>query len=104
MKNIRRTNRIVRVVLEQHPETRNSDNLLYVRVVENINANLIYKPFQELFMHAKDYGIPPFESVRRARQKLQAEIPELKAKKEVESERKTNEQIVKDFATDCQWR
>lgn len=104
MKNIRQTQGIVREILEQHPETRNSDNLLYVKVVESINANLIYKPFQELFIHAKEYGIPPFESVRRTRQKLQAEFPELRAKKEIEAEREINEHIVKGYATDCMWR
>lgn len=104
MKNIRQTQSVVRKILEQHPETRNSDNLLYIKVIESIDNDLIYKPMKEVLLHAKAYGIPPFESVRRARQKLQADFPELRAKKEIEAERTTNEHIVKSYATDCQWR
>ena len=94
MKNIRNTSVIVQGILEQHPETRNSDNLLYIKVVESINSDLIYKPMQEVFLQAKAYGIPPFESVRRTRQKLQAEFPELRAKKEIEAEREINQYAV----------
>lgn len=104
MKNIRQTSGIVRAVLEQHPETRNSDNLLYIKVIESIDSDLIYKPMQDVLLHAKAYGIPPFESVRRTRQKLQADFPELRAKKEIEAEREINEHIVKGYATDCMWR
>lgn len=104
MKNIRNTSVIVQGILERHPKTRNSDNLLYIKVVESINSDLIYKPMKEVLLHAKAYGIPPFESVRRSRQKLQAEFPELRAKKEIEAEREINQHIVKSYATDCQWR
>lgn len=104
MKNIRRTSDIVHKTLERYPDTRNSDNLLYIKVIESIDSDLIYKPMQEVFLQAKAYGIPPFESVRRTRQKLQAEFPELRAKKEIEAEREINQHIVKGYATDCQWR
>lgn len=104
MKNIKQTRGLVRDVLERYPDTRNSDNLLYIKVVESIDSDLIYKPIQDVLLHTKAYGIPPFESVRRARQKLQADFPSLRAKKEIEAEREINEQIVKDFVTDCHWR
>lgn len=104
MKNIRKTSDIVQRILERYPDTRNSDNLLYIKVIESIDSDLIYKPMQEVFLQAKTYGIPPFESVRRTRQKLQAEFPELRAKKEIEAEREINEHIMKGYATDCMWR
>lgn len=36
MKQIRQVAGIVRGILEKHPDTRNSDNLLFIKVVESI--------------------------------------------------------------------
>lgn len=58
----------------------------------------------DVLVHAKEYGIPPFESVRRSRQRLQEKFPELRGSKEVEAGREENRQIVRDFVTDCQWK
>lgn len=106
MKNIGTTSEIVREILEEFPATRNSDNLLYIKVVERIDKKLIYKPMVDLFTNSKKYGVPPFESVRRSRQKLQADNPWLKANETVAAERLVNEQIVEAYAigTDCAWK
>ena len=106
MKNIGTTSEIVRDVLEEFPATRNSDNLLYIKVVEKIDKELIFKPLVDVFTHRKKYGVPPFESVRRSRQKIQADNPWLKANETVAAERLVNEQIVEAFAigTDCAWK
>lgn len=104
MEQIRQVAGIVRGILEKHPDTRNSDNLLFIKVVESIDSDLLYKPMMDVLVHAKEYGIPPFESVRRSRQKLQEKFPELRGSKEVEAGREENRQIVRDFVTDCQWK
>jgi hypothetical protein len=52
----------------------------------------------EFFSFRKDFGFPCFETVRRARQKLQATYPELKACEEVEAVRSENEEAVRDYA------
>ena len=104
MKQIRQVTGIVWGILEKHPDTRNSDNLLFIKVVESIDSDLLYKPMMDVLVHAKEYGIPPFESVRRSRQKLQEKFPELRGSKEVEAGREENRQIVRDFVTDCQWK
>lgn len=98
MKNIQATSAIVKQVLEESPETRNSDSLLYIKVIEHINKTLIYKPLADVLQNRKEYGIPPFESVRRSRQKIQSCFPNLAAKKEVAAARAENEVIVRDFA------
>lgn len=104
MKQIRQVTGIVWGILEKHPDTRNSDNLLFIKVVESIDSDLLYKPMMDVLVHVKEYGIPPFESVRRSRQKLQEKFPELRGSKEVEAGREENRQIVRDFVTDCQWK
>ena len=103
MKNIVATSVLVREILEKFPETRSNDNRLYIRVIEKIDSRLLHKPIEELLLNSKEYKIPPFESVRRTRQKLQADNAHLRASKTVQEARAENEQIVRDYATDCAW-
>lgn len=104
MKRIQQVTENVRVILEKYPETRNSDNALFIKVVEHINKDLIYLPIVDLLLNAEEYNIPRFESVRRARQKLQAENSHLRACKEVQEARAENEESVREYVTDCPWR
>lgn len=98
MKNIMRTSDIVKQVLEEAPETRNSDDLLYVEVCKRISRVATVMPFNEVMGHRKEYGLPPFESVRRTRQKIQQHYPELAGCAEVEAQRVVNEDIVRNYA------
>ena len=77
MKRIRQTNDLVKDILENVPETRNSDDLLYVNVVRRVSPMLCSQPFATVMLQRREFKIPPFESVRRTRQKLQASFPEL---------------------------
>lgn len=47
---------------------------------------------------SKSLNLPPFESVRRARQKIQRAHPELRSTPEVEEQKILNEEIVRDYA------
>lgn len=98
MKDIKRTSDIVKEILERKPETRNSDDELYFEVCKKINPDAIAKPFYMVVLHRKEHSLPPFESVRRARQKLQASYPELCGSDEVEAMRCVNETIVNNYA------
>lgn len=98
MKKIRRTSDIVKDILENIPDTRNSDDKLYFQVCKRINPDALNKPFYMVVLHRKEHSFPPFESVRRARQKLQASYPELCGSDEVEAERKVNEELVRKYA------
>ena len=104
MRRIQQVTENVRVILENNPETRNNDNALYIKIVEHVDKDLIYLPMVELLMNTEKYKIPRFESVRRARQKLQAMHPELRASEAVREARAECEEIVREYATDCQWR
>lgn len=95
---LKNTSDIVKVILQRYPDTRNSDDLLYLKVCEYVNGTHISLPFWKVIQERKDFGYPPFESVRRSRQKLQATYPELASSKVVEVQREENEKIYKEFA------
>ena len=98
MKNIRRTSDIVKDILENVPEARNSDDLLYINVCKKVSPMVCNQPFQTVMLMRDELSSPPFESVRRSRQKLQASYPELRASDDVEAQRLVNEDIVRDYA------
>lgn len=87
---------LVKLVLEKYPETRDNDNKLLFKVWEtempDLNAYL-YKGFKNMIILGE---LSHFESIRRNRQKLQAEYPELRGerynkRKTVEKEETENE-------------
>ena len=98
MKNIKRVSDIVKDILENVPKTRNSDDELYFEVCKKINPEAMAKPFYMVVLQRKAHSLPPFESVRRTRQKLQASFPELCGSDEVAAWRKVNEDVVRDYA------
>lgn len=89
---------IVRQVLEREPATRNSDDYLYYKVCETLNKGCINLPFYLVFINRKEFGLPPFESVRRSRQKIQAEHPNLVATIETKERRTAKEKTFRKFA------
>ena len=95
---LKSTAKIVFEMLEKCPETRNSDDMLYFRVCESIDDTIIDSPFWKVIINRKQYNYPAYESVRRTRQKLQAEFPELAGCDEVEAERTLMEAIYREYA------
>ena len=80
----------VKSVLEEFPETRNDDFLLYTVVAVSLNEDVNYYSFTRAMQLHKKLGIPPFESVTRCRRKLQAKFPELAASDAVQDIRNEN--------------
>lgn len=68
-------------ILKKHPETRSDDRKLFIAVYQECGAN-IHAPFNEV---VKDHNLPSFESIRRARQKIQSYCEDLRAEEPVES-------------------
>ena len=77
----------VEVLLERYPETRESDQVLYAEYV------CMYAEFEytELIDKMLSREAPNFETIGRARRKLQAENPNLRPPKEVQEHRKIAE-------------
>ena len=102
MLDLKNTTALVKSILEQDKQCRNSDSFLYLKVLstvaeqKGINLDSVSIPLFLLEHHGTNF--PIFESVRRARQKIQAAHPELAACERVEGFRAENEQQYKAYA------
>ena len=94
--------KLVKAILEQDKRARNSDSFLYLRVLEYYarrNGVSIRNMSVPLFLTNMDaLGFPGFETIRRTRQKIQADFPELAACEKVQDFRLENEQDYRAFA------
>lgn len=93
---LKNTEKLVNAILFYNPETRDSDDLLYLKIIEwngLDNTNV-----RDFFKNRAKTQIPPFETVRRTRQKVQAANPELRGSKRVEKERIKLQQTYKEYA------
>lgn len=93
---------VVKRILENDEQSRNSDSFLYFKVLEhygNRNGIDIHSmSVPHFLLNMAQLGVPPFESVRRSRQKVQAENPWLGSCKRVAEYRSANEQTYRAYA------
>lgn len=102
MNELKKTSHIVKAILEEDVQARNSDSYLYLKVLDHIaNRESIFlagMPVPYFLENMHNLGFPPFESVRRTRQKIQADFPALAACEKVAAMRKENEAEYRAFA------
>lgn len=79
---------IVKPILEQHPETRGDDFLLYAEVIREYRPELAELSVIDFFVAHKDLYCPSYESVSRVRRRLQQKHPELLSEKAKEKRAK----------------
>ena len=102
MTDLKTTTALVKAILEVDKQSRNSDSFLYLKVLEvigkkkGIDINTMSIPY--FLINMSGTAFPPFESVRRARQKLQEHHPELAACEEVAEARAFNEVGYNEYA------
>ena len=102
MPDLKNITAIVKGLLENDKSCRNSDSFLYLKVLyvvahqKGINLENVSVPHFLLCLQGTLF--PPFESVRRARQKLQAKYPDLAACEAVEGFRAENEAEYRAYA------
>ena len=90
---------IVKKVLEEYEDSRNDDFVLVFRVYKEINEGaMIRELFCEVMLNHKEYGLPAFEGISRARRKLQAEHEELRANKKVTEFREQKEEEYREYS------
>jgi hypothetical protein len=94
-KRIKDVEKRVRAILIEDRQARNSDSFLYLKVLQKMGAekgiDIEGLSIPTFLLTMSELGFPPFESVRRARQKLQEHNPELRACEAVEEARAENE-------------
>lgn len=82
MDRLKRMQDKVEWVLSRYPQTRDNDNLLINAIYEGFyNVDVIGRSFNDVSM---DENLPAFETIRRCRQKAQADHEELRGKRDRE--------------------
>ena len=92
---IKEAKRIVEHILNTVPETRDSDPLLIIEVLKFIDPSIIDQPFK---ICSTEGRFPSLETIRRTRQKIQADNPMLGPSKEVEGLRAFQEHKYLEFS------
>ena len=100
------TTSIVKAILEENEQARNSDSYLYLEVLdlwgEQHDIDVIQWPVEKFLLDMAKLGAPPFESVRRTRQKVQQTYPHLAACDRVAEQRMANEEVYRAYAQGVQ--
>lgn len=81
MSRLKNLSKQVQKILEEYPNTRGDDRLLITTLYIRCYGVRPNAGFGEVM---KDYTLPPFESIRRSRQKIQETHEELRANYDVE--------------------
>mgnify|MGYP003290386412 CR=1 FL=1 len=102
MKDLKTIKALVHIILEEDEKARNSDSYLYLRVLNTVaekeNIKLAEIHVIDFLLNLHKSPFPPFESVRRTRQKIQEKYPHLAPCKVVEEYRAENEKAFLEFA------
>lgn len=97
--------KVVLEILKANEEARNDDMKLYLLVCEAVNPfptcdrDIGSFSFSSVMNHYRELRLPHFESVRRSRVKIQAEIPELAGDRSCRQRRKELEILYRNYAT-----
>ena len=101
-KDLYKTSKLVHEILLQDERTRNSDSFLYLKVLGVLGLkkgiDIDSMSITTFLLNMTEYGFPPFESVRRARQKIQHEHPELAGNRKIKEYRQVNKGVYMNFA------
>lgn len=102
MSELKKTTDLVYDILVHNAATRDSDNDLYVKVLEyygtKLGVNFNRVSAISFFNYYRRYSIPSIETVGRCRRKLQEEYDFLRADEGVERERMKRETEFRDYA------
>lgn len=69
---------VVEKVLREKKDARDSDFRTIGWVYANIRPEVMNLPFKEVLWKHREFDLPSFETIRRTRQKLQHDKPELR--------------------------
>jgi hypothetical protein len=100
--NLHTTTDIVKNILQECPDARNSDNVLYLKVLKVIGEekgiSLENMSVISFFMQMKELGVPPLKTVTRSRRKIVKAYPHLAGNDTVEGFRAANEEEFREYA------
>lgn len=85
-------------ILQKYPESRRNDFALYARYIQENNAELRDVGLIYALMQASALNMPNYESVTRARRKIQQQHPDLKPPKKTRELRGEREKMFREYA------
>lgn len=102
MKELKTTTDMVKSILIVEPKTRNCDNFLYIKFLEELGkvrgVDYLHTEALWLFNNMAALNIPTIETVSRCRRKIQQENPMLKASAAVTGFRSDRAEMFRDYA------
>lgn len=102
LKKIKSTAQIVEIILVTDKQARNSDSYLYLKVLEHqakqIGIDIKNISLVSFLANSKKWGFAPFETIRRSRQKLQAQFPGLASTDKVQGFKDMQEETFREYA------
>ena len=102
MNELKTTASLVKHILEEDQQARNSDSFLYFRVLEyhgkQKSVDIHSMSIPSFLLNMSVWGFPPFETVRRSRQVIQAKHPDMAPNAQVASWRGQKMEEYRDFA------
>ena len=75
---------VVKDILQNDENARKNDKYLYYAVCKQLNENVLDQKLGDVLLTFSKQDLPRYESVGRARRKLQAQFPELRPAQEIE--------------------
>ena len=99
MKKLEKVEDLVIEILMSNIDARNSDDVLYYAVCARLGSQVLENNFGYVLRNFNQFDVPRYESVSRARRKVQAQRPELRATEPVRKMRKEREVMFGDYAT-----
>ena len=104
MNELKTTTKLVKAILEENKQARNSDSFLYFKVIQREadqkGVDLRELSVASFLLGMNVFGFTKFETVRRTRQKIQAMFPELAACDKVADMREVQEYKYRTYAND----
>lgn len=99
---LKTTTDIVKAILQGHEKARNSDDYLYYLVCHIFGRengyDVEHMSLGYFLVNRSKMDMPAFETVRRARQKLQQKYPEICGDDKVTGQRMLNEELYREYA------
>ena len=97
-KELETTTGLIKYVLTKYPSSRNSDTILYLKVMEKLNKGSSKMPFVDVLNNLEELGLPCWDSVTRIRRKIQEENPDLRCNDFTQKHRDENEKDYRKYA------
>lgn len=98
MKRLRDTTAKVESILERYPNTRNSDNALYLEYVRENKPEVLSMTVEDFLVKFNTLDIPEIESVGRSRRKIFERRSDLIGDDCVQARRKKKEEEFRSYA------